>query len=101
MAASRTSLMVKAALPLATLVREIQSDTAKMAPRLSEGWPHSAARKPVCRVRCLSVCREREEADELEIETHSCSEGGQVQHLESDRQNVLCATYSLKSSQRI
>lgn len=44
---SRTSRMVKilppARLPPALLVRLTQSATARMAPRLSEGWPHSAA----------------------------------------------------------
>ncbi len=38
-----TSRTVSGALPDATLLREIQSAVARMPPRLSEGWPHSAA----------------------------------------------------------
>ena len=38
-----TSRIVRGGLPLATAVRESQSAVAKMAPRLSEGCPHSAA----------------------------------------------------------
>ncbi len=38
-----TSFMVRGALPSATRVRDSQSAAARMPPRLSEGWPHSAA----------------------------------------------------------
>jgi hypothetical protein len=38
-----TSRTVSGARPAATLLREIQSAVARMPPRLSDGWPHSAA----------------------------------------------------------
>ena len=41
--AARTSRMTSGGLPAATAVRDSQSAVARMAPRLSDGWPHSAA----------------------------------------------------------
>ena len=38
-----TCRMVSGALPAATAWRESQSATARIPPRLSDGWPHSAA----------------------------------------------------------
>ncbi|CDY74216.1 hypothetical protein BGLT_03299 [Caballeronia glathei] len=38
-----TSFMVSGFLPAATALRESQSAVARMPPRLSDGWPHSAA----------------------------------------------------------
>ena len=41
--AVRTSRMVSGGRPSAIAERESQSAVARMPPRLSEGWPHSAA----------------------------------------------------------
>ncbi len=41
--AVRTSFITSGALPCATALRESQSAVARMPPRLSDGWPHSAA----------------------------------------------------------
>ena len=38
-----TSFITSGFLPLARFVRDNQSATARMPPRLSDGWPHSAA----------------------------------------------------------
>ena len=38
-----TARMLRGGLPAATAVRDSQSATARMPPRLSDGWPHSAA----------------------------------------------------------
>ena len=38
-----TSRIVSGCLPAATALRDSQSAVARMPPRLSEGWPHSAA----------------------------------------------------------
>jgi len=38
-----TSRMASGGLPLATALRDSQSAVASMPPRLSDGWPHSAA----------------------------------------------------------
>ncbi len=38
-----TSCIVSGGLPAATAVRDSQSAVARMPPRLSDGWPHSAA----------------------------------------------------------
>ncbi len=40
---SSTARMVRGFLPAATALRDSQSATARMPPRLSDGWPHSAA----------------------------------------------------------
>ena len=40
---SKISLMVKGSFPSETLVWETESAMDRIAPRLSEGWPHSAA----------------------------------------------------------
>jgi len=41
--ASSTVFMRRGSLPLAIRVRESQSAVARIPPRLSDGWPHSAA----------------------------------------------------------
>jgi hypothetical protein len=41
--AVNTSFIVSGALPAATALRDSQSAVARIPPRLSEGWPHSAA----------------------------------------------------------
>ena len=38
-----TSRIVSGCLPAATALRDSQSAVARMPPRLSDGWPHSAA----------------------------------------------------------